>query len=102
MHPHEQAVPGGNGSRDGCGVNPISRTFELDSGGGQIRSYETALAEKLGVIQQTVNAWITDIRARFHSCHQRLVPGGACGSNPILTRLLQGVGHAKRQERQTV
>jgi plasmid maintenance system antidote protein VapI len=25
---------------------------------------ETALADKLGVIQQTVNAWITDIRAR--------------------------------------
>jgi len=35
-------------------------------------------------------------------CHRRLVPGGACGSNPILTRLLQGVGHAERQERQAV
>ena len=28
------------------------------------RYTETALAEKLGVTQQTVNAWITDIRAR--------------------------------------
>jgi hypothetical protein len=30
-----------------------------------------------------------------HRCRQRLVPGGSCGLNPILTRLLHGVGHGE-------
>jgi hypothetical protein len=37
---------------------------DIASSDPKCRYTETALAEKLGVIQQTVNAWITDIRAR--------------------------------------
>ena len=37
---------------------------DIASSDPKTRYTETALAEKLGVTQQTVNAWITDIRAR--------------------------------------
>jgi DNA-binding XRE family transcriptional regulator len=38
--------------------------LSLRRGGRECKYTEDALAEKLGVSQQTVNAWITDIRAR--------------------------------------
>jgi len=34
---------------------------------------ESALAEKLGVIQQTVNTWISDIRARHKACRKTVI-----------------------------
>ena len=38
--------------------------LSLRRGGRECKWTESALAEKLGVIQQTVNTWISDIRAR--------------------------------------
>ena len=56
-----------NNTRHGDRLTPADKkriARDIASSDPKTRYTETALAEKLGVAQQTVNAWITDIRAR--------------------------------------
>ncbi len=52
---------------------------------------EAALAQELGVIQQTINSWISDIRARHRASRKRVseIIGNANFGN-IDTLLTQG------------
>jgi len=52
-------------ARDIASTDPACPpSLSLRRGGRECKYTESALAKKLGVSQQTVNAWITDIRSR--------------------------------------
>jgi hypothetical protein len=90
-HPH-QGLPLYKSSPGHHSVFPLSKR---SMGRFAIHIFRCVSDSRFHFLSVFPCAWRNQARdfTPAYLCRQRLVPGGSCGLNPILTRLLHGVGH---------